>query len=348
MFFGKRTPGFLAMVGIATAMSFAVVDDADARRGGSFGSRGARTFQAPATTPTAPSAAQPVQRSMTQSSAGQATNAARPAAQQASRPGFLGGLGGSMLGGLMMGGLIGMLLGNGLGGMAGAFGFILQITLLAIAAMFLFRFLGSRNRTAAASAGMAGAAPAGMARGMTPDAPAADAPQAAARNGLGSGFGGFGGLGGFGSGAKPARPANAMNANDEVGITGGDLDAFQKLLGEVQGAFGREDYATLRQHTTPEIMSYLSEELSQNATSGQRNDVTDVTLLQGDLAEAWSEGDTDYATVAMRYESRDVMRDRTTGAILSGDADAPTETTEIWTFTRQAGGEWKLSAIQEA
>ncbi len=66
----------------------------------------------------------------------------------------------------------------------------------------------------------------------------------------------------------PARPANARNANDEVGITDGDLDTFERLLTDVQGAFGREDYAALRQGTTPEIMSYLSEELSQNATSG--------------------------------------------------------------------------------
>jgi len=139
-----------------------------------------------------------------------------------------------------------------------------------------------------------------------------------------------------------------MNANDEVGITGGDLDDFQQLLDDVQSAFGREDYAALRLRTTPEIMSYLSEELSQNATQGQRNDVTDVKLLQGDLAEAWSEDGSDYATVAMRYESRDVMRDRATGAILSGNPDEVTETTELWTFARQSGGEWKLSAIQEA
>ena len=87
MIFGKRTPAFLAMIGIATAMSFAVVDVADARRGGSCGSRGGRTFQAPAATPTAPSAAQPVQRSMTQPSAAKSTNAASPgAAAQASRP----------------------------------------------------------------------------------------------------------------------------------------------------------------------------------------------------------------------------------------------------------------------
>jgi predicted lipid-binding transport protein (Tim44 family) len=339
MAFGKRTPALLAIIGIATAMSFAAIDDADARRGGSFGSRGARTFQAPPVTKTAPTTAQPVQRSMTQP--GQATNAAAPAAAQAGRPGFLGGFGGSMLGGLMMGGLIGMLLGNGLGGMAGAMGFILQFALLALAAMFLFRFFANRNRPQTAAAG-----PAGLSRGMTPDAPV-EAPQAAPRSGLGN-LGALGGLGGgFGAGAKK-RPANAMNADDEVGITGDDLDGFQKLLDEVQGAFGREDYAGLRERTTPEIMSYLSEELSQNATQGQRNDVTDVALLQGDLAEAWSEGDTDYATVAMRYESRDVMRDRTTGEVISGDADALTETTEIWTFARKDGGPWKVSAIQEA
>jgi predicted lipid-binding transport protein (Tim44 family) len=340
MLFGKRTPVFLAMLGLATAMSFPAFDDAEARRGGSFGSRGGRTFQSAPATPTAPSAAQPVQRSMTQP--GQATNAAARPGQQAQRPGFLGGFGGAMLGGLMMGGLIGMLMGNGLGGLAGAFGFILQFALLAIAAMFLFRFFANRNRTATA-----GAAPAGMPRGMAPDAPAQAAPNAAPRSGLGS-LGGLGaGFGGFGGGAAKARPANAMNANDEIGITGDDLDSFQKLLDEVQGAFGREDYAGLRERTTPEIMSYLSEELSQNATNGQRNDVTDITLLQGDLAEAWSEGDTDYATVAMRYESRDVMRDRATGAIVSGDADALTETTELWTFARKDGGPWKVSAIQE-
>ncbi|BCP52953.1 membrane protein [Kaistia sp. 32K] len=339
MVFGKRTPAILAMIGIATAMSFAAFDDAEARRGGSFGSRGGRTFQSAPTTPTAPTATQPIQRSMTQP--GQATNAAARPAQQAARPGFFGGLGGSILGGLMLGGLIGMLMGNGLGGMAGAFGFILQIALLAIAGMFLFRFFANRNRSQTA-----GAAPAGMPRGMMPDAPAEAQSNAAPRSGLGN-LGGLGaGLGGFG-GAQKARPANAMNANDEIGVTGQDLDTFQKLLDEVQGAFGREDYAGLRERTTPEVMSYLSEELSQNATKGQRNDVTDITLLQGDLAEAWNEGDTDYATVAMRYESRDVMRDRATGALISGDAGALTETTELWTFARKDGGPWKVSAIQE-
>ena len=131
-------------------------------------------------------------------------------------------------------------------------------------------------------------------------------------------------------------------------VTQADRDRFEELLSEVQAAFGREDYGALRERTTPEIMSYLSEELSQNATQGRRNEVSDVRLLQADVAEAWREDDTDYATAAMRYQSIDVMRDRGSGAVLEGDAAKPTETTELWTFTRPRNGAWKLSAIQEA
>ena len=47
-------------------------------------------------------------------------------------------------------------------------------------------------------------------------------------------------------------------------------------------------------------------------------------------------------------ESIDVMRDRQTGAVVSGDAEHPTEITELWTFVRRGQEPWKLSAIQEA
>jgi predicted lipid-binding transport protein (Tim44 family) len=94
-------------------------------------------------------------------------------------------------------------------------------------------------------------------------------------------------------------------------------------------------------------MSYLAEELSQNATHNRRNDVSRTRLLRSDVAEAWREGDKDYATVALNYESVDVMRDRQTGQVVEGDPDRPTQTTELWTFVRPDGGPWKLSAIQE-
>jgi len=48
----------------------------------------------------------------------------------------------------------------------------------------------------------------------------------------------------------------------------------------------------------------------------------------------------------MRYESIDVLRDRTTGKVVSGDPDNVSESTEIWTFVRRPGTDWQISAIQ--
>jgi len=72
-----------------------------------------------------------------------------------------------------------------------------------------------------------------------------------------------------------------------------------------------------------------------------------VKLLQGDLAEAWREGDKEYASVAMRYSLVDRFVDRATGRVAEGN-ESPQEATEVWTFTRAPGGSWLLSAIQQA
>ena len=152
----------------------------------------------------------------------------------------------------------------------------------------------------------------------------------------------LGGFGGFGGGA--AAPAPVV---EPLEIKGEDFDTFERLLGEVQTAYGREDLAALRQHLTPEMLSYYAEELSENASRGVVNQISDVKLLQGDLAEAWREGDKEYASVAMRYSLIDRYVDRATGKVADGN-DAPQEATEVWTFTRAPGGNWLLSAIQQA
>ena len=77
----------------------------------------------------------------------------------------------------------------------------------------------------------------------------------------------------------------------------------------------------------------------------QINHVTDVKLLQGDLAEAWREGDTDYATVAMKFALKDNMVERASGRTVEGGERS--EITELWTFMRARGGNWLLSAIQQ-
>lgn len=97
----------------------------------------------------------------------------------------------------------------------------------------------------------------------------------------------------------------------------------------MQTAYGAEDYGTLRRLTTPEAMSYLAEELGENATNGVRNSVSDVKLLQGDIAEAWREDGQEYATLAMRYSSIDAMVERDSGRVVSGDDRRPSESTEV-------------------
>ena len=89
------------------------------------------------------------------------------------------------------------------------------------------------------------------------------------------------------------------------------------------------------------------QDLEENKARNVVNKVSDVKLLQGDLAEAWREGDTDYASVAMRFSLIDKTLDRATGRLVEG-SEQPTEVTEVWTFLRPRGGNWELSAIQQA
>ncbi|MDR6288092.1 putative lipid-binding transport protein (Tim44 family) [Inquilinus ginsengisoli] len=321
--FFSRSGRIFATLALGLGVLLVAVDHADARRispGGGFGSRGERTYQSPPATPTAPGTAAPIDRSMTpRSQAAQPAQAQPAPGMQAPARGRFGGFGG-IFGGLMLGGLVGMLLGNGIGGAAGLVGLVLQIGLVVLAVMAFRRFFG---------------------RGTAYAGAAAPSMQRPASGGLAAGLANF----------RPAPQPGAStprSSGDEIGIGRSDLDAFERLLGEIQAAYGAEDFARLRARTTPEVMSYFAEELGQNATQGVKNEVSDVRLLQGDLAESWREGDTDYATVAMRYSSVDATRDRETGRIVEGDAEKPTETAEIWTFARRNRADWKLSAVQAA
>jgi predicted lipid-binding transport protein (Tim44 family) len=86
--------------------------------------------------------------------------------------------------------------------------------------------------------------------------------------------------------------------------------------------------------------------MSEQTSQGVRNQVTGVQLQQGDLSEAWAEGNRQYATVSMRFSMFDVTKD-TTGRIVDGSATERVTVTEFWTFLRSSGGHWILSAIQQ-
>jgi len=316
-----------AIVALATVTILATFVDADARRSGSsgFGSRGTRTFDAPAITRTAPTQAAPIDRTMTTRPPQQ--TGTQPPIGAPQRPGFFGGFGGSMIGGLIAGGLLGMMLGHGFGGGFGFLGMLLQIGLIIAAISLAMRFFANRQRTQYAAPG---SGPSynmnAMGNSNTSPRPSFSIPSIG---------------GGMGAAAQKTR-----QANDEIGLQKADLDRFEHLLTEIQSAYGKEDYATLRGLTTPEAMSYLAEELGEHATKGVRNSVSDVRLLQGDISEAWREDNSEYATLAMRYSSIDALVDRTTGKLVDGDDRNPSETVELWTFVRKPGSDWTLSAIQ--
>ncbi|HZD27974.1 MAG TPA: TIM44-like domain-containing protein [Xanthobacteraceae bacterium] len=312
----------LALCALLAVLAFATTDaDARAGRGMGFGSRGSQTFSAPPSTTTSPGA-RPIERSMTQPGQPGGAFAQRPPISSPvggffNRPGFFGGLFTGFLGA----GLLGMLFGHGflggLGGFASMLGLMLQVGLIVIIGYLVWTWWQRRSQPALASGPALRDYAAGAAR-----------PQ--------MGFGG-------GSGA-PASSARA-SGTDEVGLTPNDFNGFEKTLGDVQSAYSAEDLARLRRYVTPELLSYFSEELAANASKGVINRVSDVKLLQGDLAEAWREGDTDYATVAMRFSLNDEMLDRDSGRVQEG---GPDEATEIWTFMRVRGGHWLVSAIQQS
>jgi predicted lipid-binding transport protein (Tim44 family) len=335
----KAGKGFALVAALFMAFSLFSVDYAEARRGGSFGSRGTRTFQPAPPTRTAPQPTAPVERSMTPNT-GTNQAARQPQATQPQRlGGFMNGLGGSLMRGILIGGLIGLLLGQGFGGLAGMFGLLIQALLIGGLIFLALRFFRSQQARSPAPA-MAGGPAGGFGRGDEDGGFRRDGNAARQDNNSGSfqipRIGGSSAMGGA-----------PVDASEDIELTQDDLNAFQQRLTEVQEAFGREDHAALRRLVTPEMVSYLSEELADNAKNGVRNDVSDVHLVQADVAEAWREDDRDFATAALRYESIDVMRDRSSGAVVEGDPDEPTETTELWTFTRRRGTDWQLSAIQE-
>jgi predicted lipid-binding transport protein (Tim44 family) len=315
---------FVAAAALMLAATLSVGDAyARAGGGGSFGSRGSRSFSMPSATPTAPRVS-PFDR-------GPGASTLNPGLQ---RPGmntgglFGGGFGRGLMGGLMGGligaGLFGLLFGHGLfgglGGISSILGLLLQIGLIVLVVSLAIGWFRRRQHPQPAYAGMPyGAAP--------PDeAPAyrtASAP--------------------LGGGPAPA-------ATTPIAIDKADYDAFESRLSEIQDAYGRGDLATVRRLAAPEMADEFAQEIAANTRRGVVDKVSGARLIQGDLSEAWQEPGADYASVAMRYSVLNPIVDQATGRVVSGSATVPEEVTEVWTFQRPPGGsaqDWKLSAIQQ-
>jgi len=320
MTFSQRMRASIKVLAIVLSVAMPVAlaaTAADARigGGGSSGSRGSRTFSAPPTTSTAPNAARPFERSITQPSSpgmnAPVGNAARGGFFN--RPGLLGGLAAGFLGAGLFGMLFGGGLFGGLGGLSSIIGLVLQVGLIVIVVRLLMSWWQRRNAPASAYAG------------GPSQFEAAPQPQPDQIKGFGFGFG---------ANAPPLK------------IAPDDYEAFERLLSDIQAAWSRQDLQALHRLATPEMVSYFAKDLADNEKRGVVNEVSAVKLLQGDLAEAWREGDTDYASVAMRFSLIDKTTEKATGRVVD-NSDRQIEVTEVWTFLRDRGGSWTLSAIQQ-
>jgi predicted lipid-binding transport protein (Tim44 family) len=277
-----------------------------------MGSRGGMTFSPPPSTRTAPGYVAPMQRTLTPNSPSPGYSApgyGTPgyAPRSPFMSGLMGGLIGAGIGGLLFGGGF---FGHGLG-FGGFLGFLLQIFLIVMLGRFLWRrFMGGQSVFAGGPGLYArSGAPAGMMGGSPP----------------------------------PPRPSGPA----PVAITQADFQEFEQLLQAAQAAWSARDLNALRGMSTPEMVGYFSEQLSDLASRGVTNTVTDVRLESGDLAQSWAESGREYATVAMRFSMIDVTRDGA-GHVIDGSVAERVLVTEVWTFVRARGGHWILSAIQQA
>lgn len=311
--------------------------------GSSFGSKGSRTHEAA-----------PMERTLTPPTATAPRSTVPPPPQAAPRPGAVdsaplapGGISrpGAMAPAGMaqqpgffqrnpfMAGLAGGLVGAGIGSMlfghspamaaasdaapgASMLGLLLQLALIGGLAWLAYRLFAGRK----AAAGAAAANP--YARAM-PDQHVE--PVMAARQQL----------------AAP-RVEREFEPSDE------DQQAFTDILLGVQKAWSDGDLAGLRRWASPEVVMFLSEDLSRNTSEGLMNKVENVVLLKGDVSQSWSENGFDYLTAILTFQCVDYMVKPETGAVVSGNPATPVEHTEAWTFGRSSGGgRWLLTAVEQ-
>lgn len=280
---------------------------AHARAGGGY-SFGSRGMRTYSAPRATPTAryAAPIGRSLTPNQSSGFSGPAR--AGYGSRYGS--GFGAGLMGGLIGAGIGGMLMGHGFfgGGLGfgGFLGLLIQIGLVVL----LVRWLMRRFMVGQAPGAGAGG---GMMGGPMLVATGGSVPQAS-------------------FGAPQIGPA--------------DYQSFEAALAAVQAAWSAQDLQRMRQLATPEMVGFFAEQLADQASRGQRNNISNVRLERGDLSESWQDNGRDYATVAMQFSMLDATYDRA-GQLVDGSESERVTVTELWTFLRAPGGQWLLSAIQQ-
>jgi predicted lipid-binding transport protein (Tim44 family) len=317
--------GVFAIVGLS---QIALEMNADARAGGgrSGGFRGSRSYQAPSR----PS--QPAQQRR------DATPPPQQPGQMAQSGGFMRGLGTAVLGGFL-GSMLFSGLANaggfgGIGGLGGSGFGLFEILLVAGIGYFLYRKFRS---PAAAATGY------GTMQYQNPSSQ----PQTSYQRGYDY----------RAPESGPVQEIPSDNMVDYRSLTMMDrsfepnqfLKTAQDTFFKVQGAWNKQDTATLNRLCGSELMQSWQEELSRLSARGQQNRMENIALSSSEITEAWTESGQDFITVRLNANLLDYTVDRNSGAVVSGSDAEPIQFEEYWTFSRPVGpNAWKLTAVQQA
>ena len=293
--------------------------NAHARAGSSrsMGSRGSRSYSAPASQP---SQAIPPRQ--------QATPAPAPSPfpQQQPSGGFMRNMAGGMLGGIaggMLGGMLFRSLGMAGGGMGAGGGIgIFEILLLAGIGYMIYRFIKGRRAAGSSSTPyVQGGNVTPIGNDYSGSQPATDDVEA-----------------GLGHIRQMDASFDEQRFNDQV------MDIFFKI----QGSWMNRDLSPVTGLLTDEMRRIFQEDLDRLLRDKQINRLENIAVRNVEIVEAWQETGQDYITALIYANLLDYTTDDASGAVVSGSKTEPVKFEEYWTFTRPVGNNpWRLSAINQ-
>jgi predicted lipid-binding transport protein (Tim44 family) len=289
--------------------------------GGSSGSRGSRSFSAPARPDPNPSSPgrQAVPPSGFQQSAPQ-------------RSGWMSGLMGG-IGGFVLGGLLGSMLFGGMGhGLFGGIG-LMEILLIAGVLYFVFAYLRRRQQPAPATS-YGYSAPresdAGYWQSRSTSGPSATMDMSDATSDLERGLGHI----------------RQMDVDFDPRRFS---DTASDIFFRVQGAWMGRDMSPVRDLLTPEMYEAMQKDCDRLRAEHRIDRVENIAVRSVDVSEAWQESGRDYVTVRFLASLLDYTVDERTNEVVKGSRSEPVKFEEYWTFVRPAGpNPWRFSAIQQA
>jgi predicted lipid-binding transport protein (Tim44 family) len=283
--------------------------------GGSFGSRGSRSFSSPSRPYSNPSPSRQ-----------QAAPPVQPASpQQPGGGGFLRGLGGGLLGGLIGGMLFRSLGFGGLGSGFGGSGIgIFEILLICGIGYLIFRMVKGKRKEENLSYQTAY-----QQGGHQRESVAA-----------------------YGSSVQDREDTSAGISHiqqmdpqfDEARFKDTAMDIFFKI----QGAWMNRNLSPVNSLLTDEMRNIFNEEINTLLREKKVNRLENIAVRNVQIVEVWQETGQDFITVLLTANLLDYTTDDSTGKVVAGSNIDPVKFEEYWTFTRTVGNNpWKLSAISQ-